>query len=136
MNFIPCKLQRNRRDVRLFTENLGFDITLKGEDAGRVDPTFEDGSIWFGVRPKDITIVSSSEDDYSEKNLVKSQVLNFEPGCEHSIIEGKICEFWNLIQCDPGVTFKSEDIIYLDVTSKRFHLFDFQTEKSILAKKL
>ena len=136
MNFIACELQRNRRDVHLFTEGPGFDITLKGEDAGRVDTTFEEGRLWFGVRPKDITIVSSSEDDYSEKNLVKSQVLNFEPGCEHSIIEGKICEYRTLIQCDPGVIFKSKDIIYLDVTGKRFHLFDFHTGKSVLAKKL
>ncbi len=136
MNFIPCKLQRNPKGVRLFTENPGFDIALKGEDAGSIDPTFEDGSVWFGVRPKDITIVTSSEDDYSEKNLVKSQVLNFEPGCEHSIIEGKISEYRFLIQCDPVVTFKSDDTVYLDVTSKRFHLFDFQTENSILVKKL
>ena len=66
----------------------------------------------------------------------KCQILNFEPGCEHSIIEGKICEYRNLIQCDPDVSFKSNDTIYLDVIGKRFHLFDFQTEKSILAKKL
>jgi multiple sugar transport system ATP-binding protein len=136
MNFIPCKLQRKGRDVRLFTENLGFDITLKGEDASRVDPNFKDGSVWFGVRPKDTKVVPSSENDYSGRNLVKSEVLNFEPGCEHSIIEAKICEYRNLIQCDPGVSFKSNDKMYLDVTSKRFHLFDFQTEKSILAKKL
>ena len=136
MNFIPCKLQRKGKDVRLFTEQKGFDLTLKGEDADRVDPGFEGGDIWFGVRPKDITVVSSSEDAYTGKNLAKCQILNFEPGCEHSIIEGKICEYRNLIQCDPGASYKSDDTLYLDVTGKRFHLFDFQTEKSILAKKL
>jgi ABC-type sugar transport system ATPase subunit len=136
MNFIPCKLQRKGKEVRLFTKGLGFDITLKGRDADRVDPGFTDGDVWFGVRPKDITITSSSEKDYAGENLVKSQVLNFEPGCEHSIVEGQICDYRNLIQCDPNLTLKTNDTLYLDVTSKRFHLFDFHTEKSILAKKL
>lgn len=136
MNFVPCNLQRKGETVRLLTENLGFDITLEGENAKRVDSGFDGGKVWFGVRPKDITVVASSEDNYCGENLAKSLILNYEPGCEHSIIEGKIDNNRILIQCEPNLSFNSDDIIYLDVTSKRFHLFDFQTEQSLLAQKL
>ena len=137
MNFVPCRLQRkDENTVRLFTEDLGFDITLKGKDAKRVDPKYTDGKVWFGVRPKDIAITPSTEADFRGENLVKSLVLNFEPGCEHSIIEGRISDSRILIQCDPDVRATSDDTLFLDVTGKRFYVFDFETEKSILEKKL
>jgi len=136
MNFVHCTLQRKNGDIRLFSENLAFDITLEGEDARRVVPSFKEGKVWFGVRPKDITITASSEENYCGENLAKSLVLNFEPGCEHSIIEGKIDDNRILIQCEPNLTFKDDEIVYLDVTAKRFHLFDYETEKSILEQKI
>ncbi len=137
MNFIPCRLKRkDENTVRLFTECSDFDITLKGGDAKRLDPKCTDSKVWFGVRPKDIVITSSTEGDSSGGNQVKSLVLNFEPGCEHSIIEGSICDSRVLIQCDPDVQATPDDTLFLDVTGKRFHIFDFETEKSILEKKL
>jgi multiple sugar transport system ATP-binding protein len=124
MNFIPCVLERNAKSFRLFTE--GFDIKVTATEAKLID-AFDGGRVWLGVRPKDIVLKKSRQGSEA-----KGVVDLFEPGCEHSLIEAKVGEYRVLIQCDPDVSMKENEEFYLDLTTKRFHLFDYESEKRIL----
>ncbi len=128
MNFLPCRLQRKAEgEVRIFTEGLGFDVVLRGAAAQAVRADFQDGPVVFGVRPKDIVLTAAGRG-----NGVKGQVLNFEPGCENSVIEVQVCSFKVLVQCSPDVHLSESDTVHLDMTTRRFHLFDAKSENSIL----
>lgn len=127
MNFIPCKLQRKGKTIRVFAE--GFDITLGESDARKVISGFKGGGVWFGVRPKDVLIKKRGNE-----NAVKGTVINFEPGCEHSLIEANIGEYRILVQCSPDVVLKEGDVFYLDIVTKKFHLFDYESEISIIKR--
>ena len=59
-------------------------------------------------------------------------MLNYEAGCEHSFMEVKVCEYTVLVECSPTVRFNEGDTVGLEVASKRFHLFDRQSEASIM----
>lgn len=130
MNLIPCSLQRKDAQVCLLKENgdSGFRLILGEADAQRVIPEFRDGDVMLGVRPLDIALA-----DPDSKNRVAGIVVNFEPGCEHSIIEVNVAGVDVLVQCSPDIHLNEGDTIDLDLISTRLHLFDADTENSVLA---
>jgi multiple sugar transport system ATP-binding protein len=130
MNMIPCTLQRNEEQVCLLKQNggSGFGLTLDETDAECVAPQFRDGDVLLGVRPLDIKLA-----DPDSKSRVGAIVVNFEPGCEHSIIEADVADVNVLVQCSPDIHLNEGDTIHLDLISRRFHLFDAHTEQSVLA---
>jgi multiple sugar transport system ATP-binding protein len=130
INFIPCTLARDGGGrVRLFTDGRGFDIQLAGEPAARIDPDFRGGEVIFGIRPIDFEVTGSNA---GGPTTVKGGVVNYEPGCEHSYLEARICEYTALVECAPTVRFNEGDTVTLDVAASRFHLFDRTTEQSIM----
>jgi len=131
MNLIPCTLQRNDAQVCLLKENgdSGFNLAMDAANAERIVPEFRDGDVLLGVRPLDIKLAGPDT-----KNCVAGIITNFEPGCEHSIIEVNVAGADVLVQCSPDNHLKEGDAIDLDLISSRFHLFDANTEKSVLAK--
>ena len=132
MNFIPCILERGGSGrARLYTSGRGFDIELGGELAARIDPEFRGGEVVFGIRPIDFEIAGGAGAG-AAKTAVKGGVLNYEAGCEHSFMEVKVCEYTVLVECSPTVRFNEGDTVQLEVASKRFHLFDRQSEASIM----
>lgn len=130
MNLIPCSLQRNDAQVGLLKENgdSGFNLIMDAANAERVVPEFRDGDVLLGVRPLDVKLAGPDS-----KNCVAGVVANFEPGCEHSIIEVNVAGADVLVQCSPDNHLKEGDAIDLDLISSRFHLFDADTENSVLA---
>jgi multiple sugar transport system ATP-binding protein len=136
MNFIPCTLERNGSGrVRIFTGGRGFDVELGGEQAARIDPEFRGGEVFFGIRPIDFEIAGGANMQArpsSSKSAVKAGVLNYEAGCEHSFLEAKLCEYTVLVECAPTVRFSEGDTVTLEVAANRFHLFDRQSEASIM----
>jgi multiple sugar transport system ATP-binding protein len=130
MNLIPCTLQRNDAQVCLLKENgdSGFNFAMDAANAERIVPEFRDGDVLLGVRPLDIKLAGPDS-----KNCVAGIVSNFEPGCEHSIIEVNVAGADVLVQCSPDNQLKEGDTIDLDLISSRFHLFDADTENSVLA---
>jgi multiple sugar transport system ATP-binding protein len=130
MNLIPCALQRNDAQVCLLKENgdSGFNLAMDAANAERIVPEFRDGDVLLGVRPLDIKLAGPDT-----KNCVAGIVTNFEPGCEHSIIEVNVAGADVLVQCSPDNHLKEGDAIDLDLISSRFHLFDADTENSVLA---
>lgn len=131
MNLIPCTLQRNDAQVCLLKENgdSGFNLAMDAANAECVVPKFQDGDVLLGVRPLDIKLAGPDS-----KNCVAGIVANFEPGCEHNIIEVNVAGADVLVQCSPDIHLEEGDAIDLDLISSRFHLFDANTEKSVLAK--
>lgn len=129
MNLIPCSLQRNDAQVCLLKENgnSGFKLIMDAANAERVVPEFRDGDVLLGVRPLDIKLAGQDS-----KNCVAGIVANFEPGCEHSIIEVNVAGADVLVQCSPDIHLKEGDAIDLDLIFSRFHLFDADTENSVL----
>jgi multiple sugar transport system ATP-binding protein len=137
MNLIPCTLERlEGGKVRLYTACMGFDITLSGELADRVDPAFEGEEVLFGIRPIDFEIkpkgYKPGAGGKDEATTVMGGVLNYEGGCEHAYIEVRVCEYDVLVECSPTITFAEGEPIHLNVTASRCHLFDRKTEASIL----
>ena len=130
MNLIPCSLQRNDGQVCLLKENgdTGFKVIMDAADAEHVVPEFRDGHVLLGVRPLDIKLVGSDS-----KNRIAGIVVNFEPGCEHSIIEANVAGVDVLVQCSPDIHLNEGDAIDLDLISRKFHLFDAHSEQSVLA---
>ncbi len=112
MNLIPCSLQRNDAQVCLLKENgdSGFKLVMDAANAERVVPEFRDGDVLLGVRPLDIKLA-----DPDSKNCVAGIVANFEPGCEHSIIEVNVAGADVLVQCSPDIHLKEGDAIDLDL---------------------
>jgi multiple sugar transport system ATP-binding protein len=138
MNLIPCTLERQEGGkVRLYTACMGFDITLSGESAARIDPGFTGEEVLFGIRPIDFEIkpqgYQPSAGDKDEATTVKGGVLNYEGGCEHAYIEVRVCEYNVLVECSPSIRFEEGEPIHLNVTANRFHIFDRKTEDSILS---
>jgi ABC-type sugar transport system ATPase subunit len=130
MNFIPCTLQRNDQQIRLLKENgeADFELSLDEAVATRVSPQFSDSDALLGVRPLDITLCGPDS-----RNRTVGVVINFEPGCEHSIIEANVAGVDVLVQCSPNIHLNEGDTIDLDLISRKFHLFDAHTEQSVLA---
>ncbi len=130
MNMIPCRLQRNGDRVVLLKDNgeSGFRLILDHDNTQRLVEQFKDGDVLLGVRPLDATLVGPDAN-----NRVAAIVINFEPGCEHSIIEADLAGVEMLVQCSPDIRLKEGDVIHLDLISRRFHLFDAHSEKTILA---
>ena len=136
MNMIPCRLSRDGGTVRIHTESYGFDITLTGSKASRIDPDFISGEVLFGFRPSDFALVSSSDLNKGDnQSVVKAGVINYEPGCEHSYIDIRICEYNALLQCPYNFSYSEGESIFLDVTRNQFHLFDQESGISLLTEK-
>jgi multiple sugar transport system ATP-binding protein len=129
MNFIPCSLQRNDQGIRLLRENDSFEfgLSLDEVDAAHLNPQFSGSDVLLGVRPLDITLSSPDSE-----NRIRATVVNFEPGCEHSIIEANVAGVDVLVQCSPDIHLNEGDPIDLDLISRKFHLFDAHTEHSVL----
>ena len=129
MNFIPCTLRRESENVHLLRQNggSGIRLTLDKVAANRIDCRFPGGEVLLGARPLDITLA-----DPDSENRVSATVVNFEPGCEHSIIEVDIAGTDVLVQCSPDFHFKEGDRIEVDLVARKYHLFDADTEKSVL----
>lgn len=131
MNFVPCILQHKGDKIRLYTEKQGLDVTFETAEAeGRINPGFQEGAVWLGVRPRDVLLTSEGE-----KNAIKGGVESFEPGCEYSTMEVRVGDGSILMQCSPDFFFNEGEAIYLDLIAKQFHLFDAKTEMSILQER-
>lgn len=126
MNFIPFTLKRNGNLVILTMEE-GTQLTLKDGCAEAINPEFKYGKVWLGVRPRDIRITSCDEE-----NTLKGEVIHFSLGCEKSLVEVRLGSNKILVQCSPDLFFKDGDSIYIDIISQKYHLFDIETEASLI----
>ena len=139
MNFFSGTVTKTGEDVR-FTLDCGTTIDMKYIQADKIPVKYMDGvhKIVFGIRPDDIRVYNKTnynDGSWAPAKAVVSVVevlggetllyanLNLnDPDAENSTI---------IIKADPDIEVRRGDIIDIEISRRKFHVFDKETEKSI-----
>ena len=139
MNFFDGTVTKSGEDVR-FSLDCGTNIDMKYIQADKIPVKYMDGKhrIVFGIRPDDVRVYNSTNYDdgmWAPAKAVVSVVevlggetllyanLNLnDPDCESSMI---------IIKADPDTIARRGDVIDIEISRRKFHVFDKETEKSI-----
>jgi multiple sugar transport system ATP-binding protein len=139
MNFFDGTVTKTGEDVR-FSLDCGTDIDMKYVQADKIPVKYMDGQhrIVFGIRPDDIRVHNSTNYDDGSWAPAKAVVSVFE------VLGGETLIYANLnldtpdaelgsviIKADPDTVVRRGDIIDIEISRRKFHVFDKETEKSI-----
>ena len=139
MNFFDGTVTKNGENVR-FSLDCGTDIDMKYIQADKVPVKYMDGKhrIVFGIRPDDIRVYNSTNYDDGSWAPAKAVVSVVE------VLGGETLIYANLnlstpdaqlgaviIKADPDTLVRRGDVIDIEISRKKFHVFDKETEKSI-----
>ena len=139
MNFFDGTVIKNGEDV-VFNLDCGTSIDMKYIQADKVPLKYMDGQhkIIFGVRPDDVRILEKGTEDDERWAKAKAVVSVVEVlGGEALIfanlnLETPDAEFGSIIiKADPDIEVERGDVIDIQITRRKFHVFDKETEKSI-----
>lgn len=139
MNFFDGTVTKNGEDVT-FSLDCGTSISMKYIQADKVPLKYMDGQhrIVFGIRPDDVRVKNST--NYDDGSWAPAQAVV-------SVVEvlgGETLIYANLnldtpdaqmgaitIKADPDTIVHRGDIIDIEISRRKFHVFDRETEKSI-----
>ena len=139
MNFFDGTITKNGENVT-YNLDCGTKVEMKYIQTDKVPLKYMDGShkIIFGIRPDDIRI--KNEDSESDPKWARAKAVV-------SVVEvlgGEALIYGNLnlddpdneqssiiIKADPDVIVHRGDIIDIEISLRKFHVFDKETEKSI-----
>ena len=139
MNFFEGTVTKTGDEVR-FALDCGTSVDMKYIQADKVPVKYMDGKhrIVFGIRPDDVRVKNSTNYDdgsWSPARAIVSVVevlggetllyanLNLDdPDCESSTI---------IIKADPDTVARRGDVIDIEISRRKFHVFDKENEKSI-----
>ena len=139
MNFFDCAVKKNGDNVT-FTLESGTRIDMKYIQADKVPVKYMDGEhpVVFGIRPDDVRICDSNNYNDGLWASAKAVVSVVE------VLGGETLIYANLnlatpdatdgaitIKAGPDVSVRRGDIINIEISLRKFHLFDKETEKSI-----
>ena len=139
MNFFDCTVKKNGDNV-IFTLESGTRIDMKYVQADKVPVKYMDGEhpVVFGIRPDDVRIYDSNNYNDGLWAPAKAVVSVVE------VLGGETLIYANLnldtpdatdgaitIKAGPDVSVRRGDIINIEISLRKFHLFDKETEKSI-----
>jgi multiple sugar transport system ATP-binding protein len=139
MNFFDCTVKKNGDNV-IFTLESGTRIDMKYIQADKVPVKYMDGEhpVVFGIRPDDVRIYDSNNYNDGLWAPAKAVVSVVE------VLGGETLIYANLnlatpdatdgaitIKAGPDVSVRRGDIINIEISLRKFHLFDKETEKSI-----
>ncbi len=139
MNFFDGTIVKNGEDVR-FSLDCGTDIDMKYIQADKIPVNYMDGEhkIVFGIRPDAVRIYKSTNHDDGSWAPAKAVVSVVE------VLGGETLIYANLnldtpdaqsgsiiIKADSDINVRRGDIIDIEISKKKFHVFDKETEKSI-----
>ena len=139
MNFFDCTVKKNGDNV-IFTLESGTQIDMKYIQADKVPVKYMDGEhpVVFGIRPDDVRIYDSNNYNDGLWAPAKAVVSVVE------VLGGETLIYANLnlatpdatdgaitIKAGPDVSVRRGDIINIEISLRKFHLFDKETEKSI-----
>ena len=139
MNFFDGVITKNGEDVR-FSLDCGTDVDMKYIQADKVPVKYMDGChrIVFGIRPDDVRVHNENNYDDGSWAPAKAVVSVVE------VLGGETLIYANLnletpdaesgaiiIKADPDTVVHRGDIIDIEISRKKFHVFDKETEKSI-----
>ena len=139
MNFFDGVVTKNSSDVR-FALDCGTNIDMKYIQADKVPVKYMDGKhrIVFGIRPDDIRIQNDKNYDDGSWAPAKAVVSVVE------VLGGETLIYANLnlntpdaeegaiiIKADPDSIVRRGDVIDIEISRRKFHVFDKETERSI-----
>ena len=139
MNFFDGTIKKTGEDVK-FSLDCGTDIDMKYIQADKIPVSYMDGEhkIVFGIRPDAVRIHKDTNYDDGSWAFAKAIVSVVE------VLGGETLIYANLnldapdasvgsiiIKADSDVEVRRGDIIDIDISKKKFHVFDRDTEKSI-----
>ena len=139
MNFFEGVVTKNGADVR-FALDCGTNVDMKYVQADKVPLKYMDGKhkVIFGIRPDDVRIHKDTNYDDGSWANAKAVVSVVE------VLGGETLVYANLnldtpdaesgsiiIKADPDTFVHRGDVIDIEISRKKFHVFDKETEKSI-----
>ena len=139
MNFFPGVITKDGEDVT-FKLDCGTNVFMKYVEADKVPVKYMDGAheIVFGIRPDDVRIKSKNESNSEKWASAKAVVSVVE------VLGGEALIYANLnldtidaeegaiiIKADPDVIVHRGDVIDIEISKRKFHVFDKVTEESI-----
>ncbi|MBO5110858.1 MAG: sn-glycerol-3-phosphate ABC transporter ATP-binding protein UgpC [Clostridia bacterium] len=139
MNFFDGTVVKNGEDVR-FSLDCGTNIDMKYIQADKIPVNYMDGAhkIVFGIRPDAVRVYNSTNYDDGSWAPAKAVVSVVE------VLGGETLIYANLnletpdaqsgaiiIRADSDTQVRRGDIIDIEISRKKFHVFDKATEKSI-----
>ena len=139
MNFFEGTVTKTGDDVR-FALDCGTNIDMKYIQADKVPVKYMDGAhkIVFGIRPDDVRVHDSNNYDDGSWAPAKAIVSVVE------VLGGETLIYANLnlqtpdaqegaiiIKTNPDTEYRRGDIIDIEISRRKFHVFDKETEQSI-----
>ena len=139
MNFFDGTVTKTGEDVR-FELDCGTAIDMKYVQVDKVPVKYMDGQhrIVFGIRPDDVRVHNDKNYDDGSWAPAKAVVSVVE------VLGGETLIYANLnldtpdadsgaiiIKADPDTFVRRGDIIDIEISRRKFHLFDKETERSI-----
>ena len=139
MNFFEGTISKIGDDVR-FTLDCGTNIDMKYIQADKIPVKYMDGvhKIVFGIRPDDVRVYNKTNYDDGSWAPAKAVVSVVE------VLGGEMLIYANLnldtpdaqsgtiiIKANPDTEVRRGDIIDIEISRRKFHVFDTETEKSI-----
>ena len=139
MNFFDGVVEKKGQDVK-FSLDCGTVIDMKYIQADKVPVKYMDGNhkIVFGVRPDDIRVHKDTNYDDGSWAPAKAVVSVVE------VLGGETLIYANLnlntpdaqegaiiIKADPDTFVRRGDVIDIEISRRKFHVFDKETEESI-----
>lgn len=137
MNFFDGVVRKEQDDV-VFALDCGINVDMKYIQADKVPLKYMDGNhkIVFGIRPDDVRIKTSDNDPmWADAKAVVSVV---------EVLGGEALIYANLnldtidaeqgaiiIKADPDTNVHRGDVIDIQISRRKFHVFDKETKKSI-----
>ena len=139
MNFFEGTVKKTGEDVR-FALDCGTKIDMKYIQADKIPVKYMNGEhkIVFGIRPDDVRVYNSTNYDDGSWAPAKAVVSVVE------VLGGETLIYANLnldtpdaeegaiiIKADPDTVVRRGDVINIEISRRKFHVFDKETEKSI-----
>ncbi len=139
MNFFDGTITKNGEDVR-FALDCGTNVDMKYVQADKIPVKYMDGQhkIIFGIRPDDIRLKNSTNYDDGSWAPAKAVVSVVE------VLGGETLIYANLnldtpdaeegaiiIKANPDTPVHRGDVLDIEISRRKFHVFDKETERSI-----
>ena len=139
MNFFDGTVKKTGDKVK-FSLDCGTEIDMKYIQADKVPVKYMDGNhrVVFGIRPDDVRVKSETNYDDGSWAPAKAVVGVVE------VLGGETLIYANLnlntpdaelgaiiIKASPDTMVRRGDVIDIEISRRKFHLFDKETEKSI-----
>ena len=139
MNFFDGTIVKNGEDVT-FKLDCGTNVDMKYIQADKIPVRYMDGEhkIVFGIRPDDVRVKSDTNIDDGSWATAKAVVSVVEVLGGETLIYGNLNletpdaeEGAIIVKASPDTIVHRGDVIDIEISRRKFHVFDKETEKSI-----